>query len=81
MEPTLGIAEPTPKPFSYSQDSIIEDNIITRKEAAGDYDDQYGENDIAQGDEDEIFFNQDGFIDDDDGNLVYLLKLYVSNDL
>lgn len=71
MDPTLRVVEPTPQPFGYSQEALDDSNIITRKEAGGNYDNQYGENDVNQGGEDEIFFNQGDFIDDDDGKCLH----------
>lgn len=67
MDPTLNVIEPTPY-YDYEDDMMEEGRVVTRKDVLGRYGGKYGdENDVRVVDDDDIFVNEDGFLEDDEG--------------
>lgn len=79
MKPTLNIQEPTPKPFSYSQEVFGDTDNYARVEFKRDQMAEEGENMVVRDNDDEIVFAQDDFIDDQDGKCNPLGSLFSRN--
>ena len=67
MDPTLNVIEPTPY-YDYEDDMLEDDRVVTRKQVLDKYEYGYGEeNDVKVVDDEELFVNEDGFVDEDEG--------------